>query len=156
MEARSCHHCCCGKSNKYYIFWVCVCSLSYTVCSAHAPYCHLWPAPLFKVCPHYLITVTISIKKLLNVKCVFLFSLQLTSEIFFILKRTEIDDKKYVLVRMQIFRYSCPFLMNLEVYRQIFEKYANMKFHDNPSSGSRVVPCGRTDRQTACKKCRLM
>jgi hypothetical protein len=23
----------------------------------------------------------------------------------------------------------------------------NVKFHDNPSSGSRVIPCGRTDRQ---------
>jgi hypothetical protein len=26
-----------------------------------------------------------------------------------------------------------------------FEKYSNIKFHENPSSGSRVVPCGRTD-----------
>jgi len=27
------------KTNNYYIFWVCVCSLRYTVCNAHAPYC---------------------------------------------------------------------------------------------------------------------
>jgi hypothetical protein len=26
------------KSNKYYIFWVCVCNLSYPACKAHAPY----------------------------------------------------------------------------------------------------------------------
>jgi hypothetical protein len=26
------------KSNKYYIFWVCVCSLSYPACKAHPPY----------------------------------------------------------------------------------------------------------------------
>jgi hypothetical protein len=26
------------------------------------------------------------------------------------------------------------------------KKYSNMKFHENPSSGSQVVPCGRTDR----------
>jgi hypothetical protein len=32
--------------------------------------------------------------------------------------------------------------------RQNFEKYSSIKFHDIPSSGSRVVPCGRTDRQT--------
>ena len=25
------------------------------------------------------------------------------------------------------------------------KKYSNIKFHENPSSGSRVVPCGRTD-----------
>jgi hypothetical protein len=37
--------------------------------------------------------------------------------------------------------------MKLEFYRQIFEIYSNIKFYENPSSGSRVVPCGRTDRQ---------
>ena len=35
--------------------------------------------------------------------------------------------------------------MKLEFSRQIFEKVSNIKFHQNPSSGSRVVPCGRTD-----------
>jgi hypothetical protein len=35
--------------------------------------------------------------------------------------------------------------MNLEFSRQIFEKYSNIKFHENPSSGSRAVTCGRTD-----------
>ena len=30
--------------------------------------------------------------------------------------------------------------------RQIFEKYSDIKYHENPSSGSRVVPCGQTDR----------
>jgi len=34
------------KSNKYYIFWLCICSLRYPSCNAHAPYCHLWPARL--------------------------------------------------------------------------------------------------------------
>ena len=27
----------------YYIFWLCVFSLSYPACKAHALYCHLWP-----------------------------------------------------------------------------------------------------------------
>jgi len=36
--------------------------------------------------------------------------------------------------------------MNLEFYRQIFEKYLNVKLPGNLSSRSRV-PCGRTDRQ---------
>ena len=35
--------------------------------------------------------------------------------------------------------------MKLEFSRQIFEKYSNTNFHENPSCGSRVVPCGRTD-----------
>ena len=28
---------------------------------------------------------------------------------------------------------------------QIFEKYANIKFNETTSNGSRVVPCGQTD-----------
>jgi len=34
----------------------------------------------------------------------------------------------------------------LEFSQQILEKYSNTKFRENPSSGSRVVPYGRTDR----------
>jgi hypothetical protein len=32
-----------------------------------------------------------------------------------------------------------------EFSRQIFEKSSNIKFHENLSSGSRVVPCGQTE-----------
>jgi len=35
--------------------------------------------------------------------------------------------------------------MKLEFSRQIFEKYSIIKFHENPSSESRVVPCRRTN-----------
>jgi hypothetical protein len=38
--------------------------------------------------------------------------------------------------------------MELEFYQQIFEKYSNIKFHENPSSGIRVVACGYKERQT--------
>jgi hypothetical protein len=30
----------------------------------------------------------------------------------------------------------------------MFEKYSNMKYYENPTSGSRVVQCKRTDRRT--------
>ena len=38
--------------------------------------------------------------------------------------------------------------MKLEFSRQIFDKYSNIKFQENPSSGSRVAACCQTDRQT--------
>jgi hypothetical protein len=38
--------------------------------------------------------------------------------------------------------------MKLEFYRQIFEKYSNIKFLENPSNGSRVVPRGQADGRT--------
>jgi len=37
---------------------------------------------------------------------------------------------------------SLQILKRLESSQQIFEKYSNIKFHDNPSSGSLVVPDG--------------
>jgi hypothetical protein len=39
-------------------------------------------------------------------------------------------------------RYSYQILIKLPFYGNTFEKNANIKFHDNPSSGSRFVPCG--------------
>jgi hypothetical protein len=38
--------------------------------------------------------------------------------------------------------------MKLEFPREILEKSSSMKFYENPSIGSPVVPCGRTHRQT--------
>jgi len=35
--------------------------------------------------------------------------------------------------------------MTLEFSQHIFRKYANIKFHENPSSESRVVYYGQTD-----------
>ena len=37
--------------------------------------------------------------------------------------------------------------MKLEFSGQILEKYFNIKFYENPSSGSRVVTFGRADGQ---------
>jgi hypothetical protein len=42
--------------------------------------------------------------------------------------------------------------MQLEFSRQIFEtKSVNIDFHQNPSSGSRVVLCGQRDGRTDMK-----
>jgi len=45
-------------------------------------------------------------------------------------------------------RYSCQILMTLEPSQQIFDKYPNIKFHENPLRGSQTVLCGQTNRQT--------
>ena len=44
--------------------------------------------------------------------------------------------------------YYCQILPKLEFSRQIFEKYSNLKFHENRSIGSLVVPWRQTDRRT--------
>jgi len=38
--------------------------------------------------------------------------------------------------------------MKIEFSRQNFNKFSNIKFHKNPFSVSRIVPCGQTDGET--------
>jgi len=57
------------------MFRMCVYSLRYPACNVHAPNYHLWPVRLYNIFPHYLINDTIFGKeKLLNMKCVLIFS----------------------------------------------------------------------------------
>ena len=42
--------------------------------------------------------------------------------------------------------------MNLDLFDRFSKKYSNIKIPENPSSGNRDVPCGRTDRQTDVTK----
>jgi len=48
--------------------------------------------------------------------------------------------------------YSGHISIKFEFSTQILEKFSNIKFQGNPSSGSRVVPCGRKD---GCEKRRF-
>jgi hypothetical protein len=56
--------------------------------------------------------------------------------------------KNVFLVLIKSALYFCSILMELEIYRQIFEKFSIIKFHENLSNGSRVVSCGITHGQT--------
>ena len=51
-------------------------------------------------------------------------------------------------LKKNVYRSSCKVPVILTDFNEIliffFEKCSNNKFHENPSSGSRVVPCGRT------------
>jgi hypothetical protein len=53
--------------------------------------------------------------------------------------------QKGVLNFMSNIRYSCQILIEIEFSQQTFKKYWNIKFRENPFSGTRVVQCGRTD-----------
>jgi len=54
-------------------------------------------------------------------------------------------DQKCLLIFTYSSCYSCRIWIKLEISQQIFENFSNIKFHENPCSGSRVVPCGWTD-----------
>ena len=133
---------------SYNIFWTCVCILSYIAGKVHALYySHLWPVWLYHIFSHYLIKSTIFGKKLLNINCVFWFSLQRLSETILIVRRIQRDSTINLGTSSYQYQFFCHILIKHEFSRQIFEKYSDMKFHENPSSGNRVISM-RTDRQT--------
>jgi hypothetical protein len=95
--------------------------------------------------PHYLINGRFS-EKILNIKCVL--SLQALSETLPILIRIQRD----IIINIHrssytVRRYALFFSDFNEawIFSTDFWKPSNIKFHENPSSGSRVVPCGQTD-----------
>jgi len=55
----------------------------------------------------------------------------------------KLEFSRQILMKLE---FSRQILMKLEFSRQIFEKNTNIILHENPSSGSRVVQSGRTDR----------
>ena len=125
----------------------CICGLRYPVGNAHAAVC---PAlQYFSTLSHKRNDLK---KKPLNIKCVHWFALQLFSETFLILRRIE-QDKKCTLVFTQNARYSCQIVMKTLIFSIDFLKILKYQFFfKNPTSGSQVVPCGRTDGQTCVTK----
>ena len=123
-----------------------VCSVKYPARNAHAPYCLLWPAPSLQYFPTLSQKRHDFRKQVTEYKMrVLIFCTKFCST-FVILRRIERDMvKKSVSVFMQSTGYFCQILMKFEFSRPFFEKLLKIKFHDNPSSGNRVAPCGRTD-----------
>ena len=149
---RSLNHCCRGESLNIKYSECCLhYCLSYLVCESHLCssilYCFLWPVRLTHMFPHYLINATTFGKKtLLNIKHVFWISLQILSERFLILNRIQRE------IIIHFLTYSCKVPVILVRVHRIpnflnwISKNTQMSnFNENPSSGSWVVPCGRTD-----------
>ena len=105
------------------------------------------PVRLYYIFPHYFIKKHNIRKSVLKIYIYFLNVATNLSETFLILRIIH-------RVITDVHRSSCKVLLflsdfnKLAFFRQIFEKYSNIKLHENPSSGIRGVPCGRTDRYT--------
>jgi len=124
---------------------VCICSLRHPARNVHAPCCHLWPAPLYIIFLHCLIHGTVTEKTLLNTKCGFWFSLQLSSETFLILRRNEWGTIKYV-YWCSCTLYSCPVLNETWIFMTDFQKIVKIP------NFIKICPVGaelfHADRQT--------
>ena len=133
----------CAEVNKLWGFWVLVCSEYFFL---FVSYLQAWSLEYF---PTLSLKARSSKEKVAEYKmCVLIFSTTFVWNISHSKKKWARCGKKCILVFMCSILYSCPVLMKLEFSPQIFVKYSNIEFHANPSSGSRVVPRGRTDGQT--------
>jgi hypothetical protein len=100
-------------------------------------YCHLWPVRHCHIFPRYLINGTIFGKNVTQPKrCILIFSASFVWNISHYKK----NETRYYHKCTNVFTWRTHYigriLTKLEFYRHIFKK-TNVKFHENPSSGSR-------------------
>jgi hypothetical protein len=102
--------------------YVCFYSYLYSMQSACAVlYCHLWPVRLYHIFFFHTIARKARFsakKKILNIKCVFWFCLQILFETFLFPRLIQID----AIINVWITHYSYQILINLEFRRQISKK----------------------------------
>jgi len=79
--------------------------------------------------------------RLLSIKCVFDFICNFCWNILHSKKNSARFYHKCTCIFAWSTCYSCQILMKLEFSWHIFKKYSNIKFHENLSGGTRVVPC---------------
>ena len=66
---------------------------------------------------------------------------------FLILRRTERDTMKDAYdLHVKYMLFLSDFNETSNFVDGFSKKFSNIKFHENQASGSRVVPCGQTDR----------
>ena len=130
--------------SKCYILWVGVHNFRYPACNAHVPHCLLWPIRLYNI--FYIITQRKRFSEIKFIARAVFFSTTL-SEKYLSKKNCARYDKKCIGLHIEISLFFWD-LNKLGFSRQIFEKYSNVKFHEDSSSVRRGVPCWRTNGQT--------
>ena len=132
------------------MFWVCVCSLGHVACT-HAMSLwsvrHLQYSSTLRHKGHYFREEKIIVHKM----CVLIFSTVLYEEGS---SRARYDQKCILVIKWSSTRYSRQILAKLGFYRQIFQKYSNIKIswksvQLEPSCSMRTD--GQTDRQDKTK-----
>ena len=158
IEARSRNHCCRGKG--IVITYSDCLSVVLVIRHAMRMRCVIFSSVACLCVPFF--PPTLSHKRhdfrgrggdLLNTKGVFWFSIQLLPETFLILWKIQRDT----VINVHRSSHKVPVILvrfewNFSFPDRFFKKSSNIKFHENPSSGSWDVSCGWTDGQTDMTK----
>jgi hypothetical protein len=140
-------YCCCGKGNKYNIFWVCACSLCYPACKAHVPfYIALCVLSVCTAFPHYLINGSTFGKPFWTSNVSF------DSLYKFCLKYSHLKIRQHVITNVQSLPVKCPlcclsFNQNWN-FSTDFRKIRKYQISRKTFQWGPVVPWGKTDRAT--------
>ena len=127
--------------------------LCYPACKSHF-FCailhyHPWPVWFnIYIFPHYLMKGKIFGKKFNESKmCVLIFSYNFCLK-FLIPRRIQ----QYIITHVHRYSGKIPYIHNILIKFkfswQILEKSPNIKYHENPTSGSWIIPCRQTDEWT--------
>jgi len=136
------------KSNKYYTFWVYVCSLVYWACRVYALYyiviCDLSGSTIF-------FPIMCLGKNLLTIKCVLWFFTT------FVLNSYH-PKKNWARCYHKCSRHHVKCLLFMLDFNKTWmsltdKKFSNIKLHENPSSGSQIVPWEWTNRHDKANSC---
>jgi len=119
-----------------------------SACNVHAPYGHLSPVRLCNILLHDLIFFSKKKKKIIEYKLfVPIFFLKFCLKHFVFLEElSEILLKMYIGLHVKYLLLLSDFNETWIFSTDFRKKTTNIKFNENPSCGSRVIPCGRTDR----------
>jgi hypothetical protein len=109
-------------------------------------YWNMWPVWLYNIFPHLFHKRHNFWKKVIE-HTICVFSPKFLSGSFLILWRIQWDTVINIhSTSCKVPAYSFQILIQLELSWQIFVKHSNIKYKENPTSGSGVVPYGQTDR----------
>jgi hypothetical protein len=108
-----------------------------------------WLVWLYQILPHYVVNgMSFEIKNYLTKMVVLILSTTFIWNIFHFEKTSARYYDQFTYVLMWNTRYAFQIVKKLQFCQQIFGKSSDRQFHENPLSGSRVVLCEQTDRQT--------
>jgi len=143
---RSCNHCCCGKAISItYSECVFVASVIQHAMLMRRVILSSVASPPLQHFPHYFIYGTVKKKVNDHKMRVLIFSATFVWNISHSKKNWARYDHNRTMIRVkQAYLLFLSDFTETWIFSTEFQKYLSIKFHENPSSDRRLVPCGHT------------